>query len=275
MLRSHRGGEGVLRIGAFGGLYLSGERKASRRPHPTHHAFHSATLNPQEIYVSVIGAIPSEEEQLDSNSTRDLLWKPFGEEDIVEAKLMRLHHLASPLRSLCTITEETQKDFVSEDMRYRVGKSLRDLLLMAETPILTPLSFPPFFSSSPTPVACYSQNGFNPPFEPSDEDGLNWKWSSLPPKLKFLKDTEEKLYRKTLMEEELKDHSGSRSIKNKDIIEACASSLSPVATSSPKGSEEQNGFFITKMTPAIRRYTVLPSSPSDIKQVNMKSCSTE
>nr|CAD1817626.1 unnamed protein product [Ananas comosus var. bracteatus] len=131
-------------------------------------------------------------------------WKKPSEES-VEAELMRLHGLAGPPRFLFTIKEETKEDLESEDGRSRGGrsrkggKSLSELLHSAETPFLTPLSSPPFFTPPLTPLDSYKQHGFNPLFESS----------SPPPKFQFLKDAEEKLYRRTLMEQALKQEASS------------------------------------------------------------------
>ncbi|CAL9771672.1 unnamed protein product [Musa acuminata subsp. burmannicoides] len=207
-------------------------------------------LKPQEICISVNGATHSEEEQphLRSISGNDLVLKPLGGEDTVDAELMCL---AGPPRSLFTIEEETQEELESEDAIARggrsrrccTGKSLRDLLLVSETPTLTPLSSPPLFSPPLTPMACYKQNGFNPLFEPTKDEALAWMWSSPPPTLKFLKDAEEKLYRKTLVEEALKVQKGrSRHVESKENKEASvAPLLPPVAAISPQAIPLANG----------------------------------
>ncbi|KAJ0987759.1 hypothetical protein J5N97_006115 [Dioscorea zingiberensis] len=109
-----------------------------------------------------------------------------GQEDSLEAELMRLHNLPGPPRLLFTIMEETKEDMESDDGKSKCGRRSRsDVLVPVETPVLTPLPSPPLF----TP-----QRVFNPLFS-----------SSPPPKFQFLRDAEEKLYRKTLMEEALKN----------------------------------------------------------------------
>ncbi|KAG6526200.1 uncharacterized protein LOC122047431 [Zingiber officinale] len=144
--------------------------------------------------------------------SEDLLLKLSEEEDDAaeeeeEEELMMT--LAAPQRSLFTITEETQEDLEAAGGSRRVrksragsnGMSLRDWLQSAESPVLTPLSSPPFFSP---PTGCYNLNGVNPLFEPSWEDDSGWLWPSPPPKLKFLMAAEAKLHKKTLMEEAVK-----------------------------------------------------------------------
>ena len=116
------------------------------------------------------------------------------------------------------------------------------------TPFLTPLSSPPFFTPPLTHLDCYSRHGFNPLFESSKEDDLNRVRSSPPPKFKFLKDAEEKLLRKTLMEEALKAHRNGGVVE--DVAKQQASLPShhhpAVATSSSTGpAEGENGSFIS------------------------------
>ncbi|XP_074563689.1 uncharacterized protein LOC141820298 [Curcuma longa] len=155
------------------------------------------------------GAPRSDDEQLHLDSKDLLLKLPEEEDDAAEEELMTL---AAPQRSLFTITEETQEDLEAAGGSRRVrksragskGMSLRDWLQSAETPVLTPLSSPPFFSP---PTGCYNlMNGVNPLFEPSWEDDSGWPWPSPPPKLKFLMAAEAKLHKKTLMEEASREH---------------------------------------------------------------------
>lgn len=127
------------------------------------------------------------------NNGKELLLKPSGEES-VESELMRLHNLAGPPRFLFTINEETKEDLESDDGKSRGDRSrkgsrtrsLSDVILAIDTPFLTPLASP--------------HNGqgfsFNPLFESSAEMELGWIGSSPPPKFKFLRDAEEKLYRR-------------------------------------------------------------------------------
>lgn len=115
------------------------------------------------------------------------------DDETVEAQLMRLGSLVGPPRLLFTIKEETKEDLESEDGRSRCGRSrsLGDLLHCSETPYLTP-------ASSPLPPAM--EKSYNPLFE-SPAASPAAVAASPPPKLQFLKDAEEKLYRRALAEE--------------------------------------------------------------------------
>ncbi|KAK9284095.1 hypothetical protein L1049_012355 [Liquidambar formosana] len=173
----------------------------------------STALNPQQlcstVRISDTHVHDPEAAQLHVNGNKDLLLKPFGEGGGVEAELMRLHDLSGPPRFLFTIKEETKEDLESEDGRSRGDKSrkgsrnrsLSDLLLSVETPFLTPLSSPPFFTPPLTPMDSYNHPGFNPLFESSTDAEFNKIRASPPPKFKFLQDAEEKLQRRKLMEE--------------------------------------------------------------------------
>ncbi|CBI31688.3 unnamed protein product, partial [Vitis vinifera] len=134
----------------------------------------SRALNPQEL----------------CSSDRVTDTHPFGEETM-ETELMRLHDLSGPPRFLFTIKEETKEDLESEDGKSRV-----------ETPFLTPLASPPFFTPPLTPMdSSYNHQGVNPLFESAaDADQFSKISSSPPPKFKFLKDAEEKLHRKVMEE---------------------------------------------------------------------------
>ncbi|GKU91920.1 hypothetical protein SLEP1_g5725 [Rubroshorea leprosula] len=160
-------------------------------------------LNPQEIRIRDTLVQDTE------HSNKDLLLKPFGE-DSLETELNRLHCLGPP-RFLFTIIEETKEDLESEDGKSRKGsrgRSLSDFILTMETPYLTPIASPPFFTPPLTPMALESsytqQQGFNPLFESTTDAEFNRIRSSPPPKFKFLQDAEEKLQRRKLMEETAK-----------------------------------------------------------------------
>ncbi|XVF83637.1 hypothetical protein PTKIN_Ptkin16aG0506000 [Pterospermum kingtungense] len=169
---------------------------------------HSA-LNPQEI-------------RAEMQSNKDLLLKPFGNHQDdhggMESELMRLHSSVSgPPRFLFTIIEETKEEMESEEAKSKGdnksrGRSLSDLLLTVETPYLTPLASPPFFTPPLTPsmdASNYShQLGFNPLFESAADAEFNRLRSSPPPKFKFLQEAEEKLHRKKSMEEEVHNNGG-------------------------------------------------------------------
>lgn len=127
--------------------------------------------------------------------------KPL-EEDSADAELMSL---AGYPRSLFTIEEETLEDLESwGSKKGPIRKSLRDLLRSHETPTATPPSSP-----APTPMARQKKTMLNSQPEPEAS-------SSPPPTLKFLRDAEEKLYRKTLVEEALKVHISCRLMENRD-----------------------------------------------------------
>ncbi|KAK4762554.1 hypothetical protein SAY86_008322 [Trapa natans] len=108
---------------------------------------------------------------------KDAVARQNGEESVV-SELMRLHNLAGPRRLLFTIKEETKEDLESNDGRSRKGsraRSLSDLILS--------------ISSAPL-----GDSYNNPLFE------LVWSPSSPPPTFKFLRDAEEKMYKR--MQEE-------------------------------------------------------------------------
>ena len=146
------------------------------------------------------------EADLELGLGKDMLLKSIGEEG-VESELMRLHNLGPP-RFLFTIKEETKEDLESEDGKSRGDRSrkgsrtrsLSDLMVGVDTPFLTPLASPRLKSSPLNPLDAYKHHGFNPLFESSTEAELTRLRSSPPPKFKFLRDAEEKLYRR-LMEE--------------------------------------------------------------------------
>ncbi|MED6120854.1 hypothetical protein PIB30_024878 [Stylosanthes scabra] len=102
----------------------------------------------------------------------------------VEQELMRLHNLAGPPRFLFTIKEETKEDLMESEVDIRKSRSLSDLMCaIDDSPFLTPLG----------------SLEFNPLFE-SSESEFNRFRSSPPPKFKFLRDAEEKLYRRLVEE---------------------------------------------------------------------------
>ncbi|XP_051180432.1 uncharacterized protein [Lolium perenne] len=152
-------------------------------------------------------------------------------DDTVEGQLMRLGSLVGPSRLLFTIKEETKEDLESADGRSRCGRSrsLGDLLHCPETPFLTP-------ASSPLPPAM--ERSYNPLFE-SPAASPTTIAKSPPPKLQFLKDAEEKLYRRALEEEAKR---------------AARGSPSPVAG-------EEDGGYITIVVGKNTRVIPLPSPP--------------
>ncbi|KAK7261460.1 hypothetical protein RIF29_27773 [Crotalaria pallida] len=141
----------------------------------------------------------SSEAKINNEQDLEIGVKSFGEES-VESELMRLHNLAGPPRFLFTIQEETKEDLEAEDenSRNRKGPSLSELMLSIDT---TPLD----------PLDSYKHQGFNPLFETSlAESEFNmFRSSSPPPKFKFMRDAEEKLYRRLIEENRrkaLKNH---------------------------------------------------------------------
>ncbi|KAK8479029.1 hypothetical protein V6N13_144564 [Hibiscus sabdariffa] len=137
------------------------------------------------------------EPDLELGPTKGLVLKGSGEEG-VESELMRLHNLAGPPRFLFTIKEETKEDLESEDKGSR-RRNLNDVMLPIDTPFHSPLSSPPLKS----PLGSYYHpRGFNPLVESSTGAELNKLRSSPPPKFKFLRDAEEKLLRRLMLEAE-------------------------------------------------------------------------
>ncbi|KAJ8535567.1 hypothetical protein K7X08_023287 [Anisodus acutangulus] len=146
-------------------------------------------------------------------TNNDVLLKGFGEdsaeiklegyrEDSAELELMRLHNL----RFLSTIKEETKEDLESDDGKSRgdrTSRSFSDLTL-----IFTPLSSPPV-KSRPSNSQEFS---FNPLFE-SGTDGLT---CSPPPKFKFLRDAEEKLMRRLIVETEKRKVLSNEALVNEE-----------------------------------------------------------
>ncbi|KAK1394527.1 Proteoglycan 4 C-terminal part like [Heracleum sosnowskyi] len=141
--------------------------------------------------------------------------KIYNGEEGVESELMRLHNLCGPPRFLFTIKEETKEDLESEDEKSRGersisrkgsrNKSLAEHLACVETPNnLTPLASPIMKKSQS--LDCYSHHGFNPFFESWTDVEINKLRLSPPPKIKFLKDAEEKLMKKLMEDGERKWH---------------------------------------------------------------------
>ncbi|XP_022746952.1 uncharacterized protein LOC111296772 isoform X2 [Durio zibethinus] len=161
------------------------------------------------------------------NSNKDLLLKPFGHHHHQDD-----HGVSGPPRFLFTIVEETTEDLEAESRVGSRGRSLSDILVTVETPFLTPLSSPPFFTPPLTPMdACYSHHGFNPLFESATDAEFNRIRSSPPPKFRFLQEAEQKLHMERLMEE---DHSN-------DGLDQENGDMTP----SKHLKDEEDGSFIT------------------------------
>ncbi|XP_004492124.1 uncharacterized protein [Cicer arietinum] len=152
--------------------------------------------------------LQQQQQQSHSQNTKDFLFKTFGDQDgMEEADYMMMRQQNDPLvppRFLFTIVEESKEDLESEDGNKSKcgkdsnGRSLGDLLDV-ETPYLTPIESPNFFTPPFTPINCispYNQHGFNPLFESATDAEFNKIKSSPPPKFKFLQEAEEKLRRK-------------------------------------------------------------------------------
>ncbi|GMI81790.1 hypothetical protein like AT5G59350 [Hibiscus trionum] len=193
------------------------------------------------------------EPDLELGSTKGLRLKGFGEEG-VESELMRLHNLAGPPRFLFTIKEETKEDLESEDKGSR-RRNLNDVVLHIDTPFHSPLSSPPLKS----PLGSYYMpQGFNPLFESSTDAELNKLRSSPPPKFKFLRDAEEKLLRRLMLEAE------ERVQRNGDCFQD--SGVKPV-NNATEGAIIEGSFlkFIVGKNREPLRY--LPQYPSSSSQV--------
>lgn len=156
----------------------------------------STALNPQELHVH-------EPQALIHPHPNKALWPhPCGEEgEVEETELMRLQTTCNPSRVLFTILEETKEDLESEDGKSR-SRRMSDVNQTVETPFWTPVASP-YFTPPISPMdSSFNQCGFNPLFESSTDAQFNRLISSPPPKFKFLKDAEDKLCRRKLMEEE-------------------------------------------------------------------------
>ncbi|KAL6907958.1 hypothetical protein ACP4OV_002128 [Aristida adscensionis] len=163
------------------------------------------------------------------------------DEETVEAQLMRLGSLVGPPRLLFTIKEETREDLESDDGRSRGGRSrsLGELMHCSDTPFLTPASSP-----APPSMAPATDGSYNPLFESPAASPSPAPAVSPPPKFQFLKDAEEKLYRRALAEEAMR-----------------ARRSPPPQTPSPAAGEEDGG-YITIMVGKNNRVIPLPSPPT-------------
>lgn len=172
----------------------------------------STALNPQELSSDTNHA-PEPQALVHSYSSKDFWAKPFGEEG-EDTELMGPENLCGPPRFLFTIKEETKEDLESEDAKSRGDKSgkgsrnrsLSDMLLTVETPFLTPIASPSCFTPPLTPLGSSpNYHGFDPLFESTSDAEFNRIRSSPPPKFQFLKDAEDKHYRRKLTEEARKE----------------------------------------------------------------------
>lgn len=180
-----------------------------------------STNNPGSVSVATTNPenrIHEQDLELGTKVSNDMLLKSLVEEG-VESELMRLHNLAGPPRFLFTIKEETKEDLESEDAKSRGDRSrkgsrtrsLSDLVVAIDTPLLNPVASSPLKCSLDN-LDSYKHQGFNPLFESSVESELNRFRSSPPPKFKFLRDAEEKLYRKLIEQSQKKAQKNHESV---------------------------------------------------------------
>ncbi|PWA65443.1 membrane lipoprotein [Artemisia annua] len=135
-------------------------------------------------------------------------FRPHGQgfDDInVDNELLRLQGLAGPPRFLFTIKEETKEDMESEDKSKKGssrGRSLSDVVFAVDTPFFTPLASPSFMNMTTPPIT--PRDSTYRPFSPlrhsSSDAEFNRIWASPPPKFKFLRDAEDKLEKRKLIE---------------------------------------------------------------------------
>ncbi|XWS71701.1 hypothetical protein CRYUN_Cryun03dG0161300 [Craigia yunnanensis] len=207
------------------------------------------------------------EPDLELGPSKDFMLKGFGEEG-VESELMRLHNLAGPPRFLFTIKEETKEDLESEDGRSRGDRSrkgsrtrsLSDLILTVDTPFLSPLASPPLKSSPLNPLDFYHCQGFNPLFESSTDAELNKLRSSPPPKFKFLRNAEEKLLRRLMLEAEKRVQKNDGSLQDSG---AKAVNSTTILTEETEGSSFLK-FIVGKNREPLQYSPQYPSSSSQV-----------
>ncbi|KAK8651366.1 hypothetical protein V6N13_140970 [Hibiscus sabdariffa] len=149
---------------------------------------HSA-LNPQEIRITIDEPQQQQSHEFPRLQLQSKL-KPFDDDD-------HGNELMRPPRVLFTIVEETMED-LEECEEAKSRPKFGSMLLGVETPYFTPIASPPFFTPPHT-------TPLNPLFESASDAEFNKMRSSPPPKLKFLKEAEEKLQKRMLMEDEDED----------------------------------------------------------------------
>ncbi|XP_022753837.1 uncharacterized protein LOC111302164 [Durio zibethinus] len=227
------------------------------------HVATSTTNNQNFVKDQVTNGV---EPDLEVGSSKDLLPKGFGEEG-VESELMRLHNLAGPPRFLFTIKEETKEDLESEDGWSRGDKSrkgsrtrsLSDLILTVDTPFLSPLASPPLKSPPLNPLESFHRQGFNPLFESSTDAELNKLRSSPPPKFKFLKDAEEKLLRRLMLEAEKRVQRNGGSLQDSGVKDVNSTTI---LTQETEGSFLK--FIVGKNREPLQYLPQFPSSSSQV-----------
>ena len=210
----------------------------------------------------------SHEQDLELGIDKDVLLKNYGDEG-VESELMRVHNLAGPPRFLFTIKEETKEDLESEDGKSRGDRSrkgsrtrsLSDIMVAIDTPFLNPMASSPMRSSLDN-LDSYKHQGFNPLFESSAESEFNRFRSSPPPKFKFLRDAEEKLYRRLMEEAQRKAQ------KNHGVVPETEVKDSPNPTMVTEDKDRSLLRFINnKDREQIELQKPLPQFPSSSSQV--------
>ncbi|KAL4326199.1 hypothetical protein GQ457_11G009170 [Hibiscus cannabinus] len=139
----------------------------------------SVALNPQEIRITIDEPQQEQSRQFHRHHLQSKL-KPF---DGMGTELLR------PPRLLFTIVEETKEDLDQLEEAKSMAK-LGSMVVSVETPYLTPIASPPFFTPPHTP-----------PLNPLFESASDAEFNRSAPKLKFLKEAEEKLHKRMLMEE--------------------------------------------------------------------------
>lgn len=234
---------------------------------PSSSSSSSSAMKPQEICSSNT-LVHEPQPQLQSHggdSSMDSWLKPCSGEESMEAELLRL---SGPPRFLFTIKEETKEDLESsEDGKSRSGesksrkgsrtRSLSDVLQAMDTPFLTPIASPPYFTPPLTPI--------NPFFESTTDFEFSRFATrpSPPPTFKFLRDAEEKLYRSKILEE------AQRLVKKKDVSSSVAKNLQGNASSSVSDKETANNKsqisppFLSAQENAKFRFSPSPFSARD------------
>ncbi|KNA21061.1 hypothetical protein SOVF_046470 [Spinacia oleracea] len=202
------------------------------------------TINTTVVDNAVVGN-PETDIEMGLETRKDLLLKALGEEG-VDSDIMRL---AGHPRFLFTIKEETKEDLESDDGKSKASRkgsrtrSLSDLIMALEThsPYNNNNLSPNISSPNKALLFNNSNNYNNPLFETSVEAEINRLRSSPPPKFKFLRDAEEKLYRR-LVEEAQKSGVFQEVILENSLPEQgekergidCNSQVTPLASSPPK-----------------------------------------
>lgn len=148
---------------------------------------------------------PQSQSSNSSNKLDPWLKKPFVEENMGDFP-----------RFLFTITEETREDLESEDGVFKNRKhsrsrsNLSDLLQILETPFLTPLASPPYFTPPLTPSFC--DHHYQQSLEWERDAEFNRVRASPPPMFKFLRDAEEKLVQRGRIMVDDHDHENGQFI---------------------------------------------------------------